>query len=83
MRNWPGFVSATAATFATARMRLPTLTGARKRVLSFVSYQTFFLVIAATAVLGFVTLLFMEEPNGQIAEVNDDGSVTLINVALT
>ncbi|MBB1465494.1 NarK family nitrate/nitrite MFS transporter [Vibrio sp. SG41-7] len=50
-------------------------------VLSFVSYQTFFLVIAATAVLGFVTLLFMEEPNGQIAEVNDDGSVTLINVS--
>ncbi|MFS1501793.1 MFS transporter, partial [Vibrio splendidus] len=50
-------------------------------VLSFVSYQTFFLVIAATAVLGFVTLLFMEEPNGQIAEINDDGSVTLINVS--
>ncbi|MEZ9070436.1 NarK family nitrate/nitrite MFS transporter [Vibrio splendidus] len=50
-------------------------------VLSFVSYQTFFFVIAATAVLGFVTLLFMEEPNGQIAEVNDDGSVTLINVS--
>ena len=50
-------------------------------VLSFVSYQTFFLVIAGTAVLGFVTLLFMEEPNGQIAEVNDDGSVTLINVS--
>lgn len=50
-------------------------------VLSFVSYQTFFLVIAATAVLGFVTLMFMEEPNGQIAEVNDDGSVTLIRVS--
>ncbi|NOJ07705.1 NarK family nitrate/nitrite MFS transporter [Vibrio splendidus] len=50
-------------------------------VLSFVSYQIFFLVIAATAILGFVTLLFMEEPNGQIAEVNDDGSVTLINVS--
>ena len=29
-------------------------------VLSFVSYQTFFLVIAGTAVLGFVTLMFME-----------------------
>ncbi|MFS1504789.1 NarK family nitrate/nitrite MFS transporter [Vibrio lentus] len=50
-------------------------------VLSFVNYQTFFLVIAGTAVLGFVTLMFMEEPNGQIAEVNDDGSVTLINVS--
>ncbi len=34
-------------------------------VLSFVSYQTFFLVIAATAVLGFVTLRasFMEGKN--------------------
>jgi MFS transporter, NNP family, nitrate/nitrite transporter len=50
-------------------------------VLSLVDYSTFFLVIAATAVLGFVTLLFMEEPSGQIAEVNDDGSVTLIDVA--
>ncbi|MCL9774641.1 NarK family nitrate/nitrite MFS transporter [Vibrio methylphosphonaticus] len=50
-------------------------------VLSFVDYQTFFYVIAGTAVLGFVTLMFMEEPNGQIAEVNEDGSVTLINVS--
>ncbi|WP_047048746.1 NarK family nitrate/nitrite MFS transporter [Vibrio mexicanus] len=50
-------------------------------VLSFVSYQTFFYVIAATAVLGFATLLFMEEPKGQMAEVNEDGSVTLIDVS--
>ena len=50
-------------------------------VLSLVDYSTFFLVIAGTAVLGFITLLFMEEPSGQIAEVNDDGSVTLIDVA--
>ncbi|MGF1775931.1 NarK family nitrate/nitrite MFS transporter [Vibrio nomapromontoriensis] len=50
-------------------------------VLSFVDYQTFFYVIAGTAVLGFVTLMLMEEPNGQIAEVNEDGSVTLINVS--
>ncbi|MDN3617558.1 MAG: NarK family nitrate/nitrite MFS transporter [Vibrio gallaecicus] len=50
-------------------------------VLSFVSYQTFFLVIAGTAVIGFATLIFMEEPNGKIAEVNDDGSVTLIDVS--
>ncbi|MGF1755544.1 NarK family nitrate/nitrite MFS transporter [Vibrio makurazakiensis] len=50
-------------------------------ILSFVSYQTFFMVIAGTAVLGFATLLLMEEPNGQIAEVNDDGSVTLIDVS--
>ncbi|MGF1756854.1 NarK family nitrate/nitrite MFS transporter [Photobacterium sagamiensis] len=50
-------------------------------VLSFVDYGTFFYVIAATAVLGFVTLLLMEEPSGQIAEINEDGSVTLIDVA--
>ncbi|GEM78083.1 NarK family nitrate/nitrite MFS transporter [Vibrio superstes] len=50
-------------------------------ILSFVSYQTFFYVIAATAVLGFVTLIFMEEPSGKIAEVNKDGSVTLIDVS--
>ncbi|RXJ74038.1 MFS transporter [Veronia nyctiphanis] len=50
-------------------------------VLSLVDYSTFFMIIAATAVLGFVTLFFMEEPSGKIAEVNDDGSVTLIDVA--
>ena len=50
-------------------------------ILSFVDYQTFFYVIAGTAVLGFVALLFMEEPSGKIAEVNEDGSVTLIDVS--
>lgn len=50
-------------------------------VLTFVDYSTFFMVIAGTAVLGFVTLMFMEEPKGQIAEVNEDGTVALIDVA--
>ncbi len=50
-------------------------------VLSLVSYQTFFLVIAATAGLGFLVLLFMDEPKGQMAEVMPDGSVTMIDVA--
>ncbi len=50
-------------------------------VLSFVDYQTFFYVIAATAVVGFIALAFMEEPSGKIAEVNEDGSVTLIDVS--
>ncbi len=49
-------------------------------VLSLVDYSTFFMVIAATAVLGFVALLFMEEPKGHIAEVNEDGSVEMITV---
>jgi NNP family nitrate/nitrite transporter-like MFS transporter len=50
-------------------------------ILSFVDYQTFFYVIAGTAVLGFIVLLSMEEPNGKIAEVNEDGSVTMIDVS--
>ncbi len=50
-------------------------------VLSMVSYQAFFMVIAATAVLGFVALLLLEEPKGHMAEVNADGSVELINVS--
>ncbi len=50
-------------------------------VLSMVDYQTFFLVIAATAVLGFATLLLMEEPKGTITEVREDGTVELINVS--
>jgi len=49
-------------------------------VLSMVSYQTFFLVIAATAVLGFITLLFMKEPKGSMTEVREDGTVELIQV---
>jgi NNP family nitrate/nitrite transporter-like MFS transporter len=49
-------------------------------VLSLVDYQSFFLVIACTAVLGFVTLLFMQEPKGTMTEVLEDGTVTLINV---
>jgi NNP family nitrate/nitrite transporter-like MFS transporter len=50
-------------------------------VLSLVSYQTFFLVIAATAVLGFSILLLMEEPKGAMTEINEDGSVELIHVS--
>ena len=50
-------------------------------ILSVVDYSTFFYVIAATAVVGFVTLLMMEEPSGQIAEVNEDGSIMMIDVA--
>lgn len=49
-------------------------------VLSMVSYQDFFLVIAATAVVGFIALLFMTEPRGTITEVREDGSVELIQV---
>ncbi len=50
-------------------------------VLSVVSYEVFFLVIAATAVVGFVALLFMQEPKGTITEVREDGTIELINVS--
>ncbi len=50
-------------------------------VYSMVSTQTFFYVIALTAVVGFFALLMMEEPSGHIAEVDENGEVTLINVS--
>lgn len=50
-------------------------------IYSVVDASTFFLVIAATAVVGFVTLFFMEEPSGQMAEVKEDGTVELIKVS--
>jgi NNP family nitrate/nitrite transporter-like MFS transporter len=50
-------------------------------VLSFVSYQTFFMVIGGTAMVIFLAVQFMEEPKGHMAEVMEDGSVHLIDVA--
>ncbi|MEX1669728.1 NarK family nitrate/nitrite MFS transporter [Zhongshania guokunii] len=50
-------------------------------VLSFVSASDFFLVIAACAAFVFVAVQFMEEPQGHTAELNDDGSVALIEVS--
>ena len=49
-------------------------------VLSFVEYSTFFYVIASSALIGMLVLFFMDEPSGQMAEINDDGSVTLIDI---
>ncbi|MDN4502418.1 NarK family nitrate/nitrite MFS transporter [Alteromonadaceae bacterium BrNp21-10] len=49
-------------------------------VYSIVDTSTFFMVIAGTAILGFVALLFMQEPSGTITEIKEDGSVELINV---
>ncbi|MCP4954297.1 MAG: NarK family nitrate/nitrite MFS transporter [Photobacterium aquimaris] len=50
-------------------------------ILSVVEYSTFFVIIALTAILGFVALLALQEPSGTMAEINDDGSVTLIDVS--
>ena len=49
-------------------------------VYSFVSPSTFFLIIAASSVVGFIASLGLREPKGHIAEVLPDGSVELIEV---
>jgi MFS transporter, NNP family, nitrate/nitrite transporter len=49
-------------------------------ILSFVSAQTFFLVIAATAVVTLIAVQFMDEPTGKMAEIMPDGTVQMIDV---
>lgn len=49
-------------------------------IYSMVDAHTFFMVIAATAILGFIALLFLEEPKGEIAEVDENGVVQMIPV---
>jgi NNP family nitrate/nitrite transporter-like MFS transporter len=50
-------------------------------VLSFVSPQLFFLTIAVAAGVALIAVvLFLEEPEGQMAEVLPDGTVQLIDV---
>ncbi|WDE06068.1 NarK family nitrate/nitrite MFS transporter [Thalassomonas viridans] len=49
-------------------------------VLSFVDYSTFFLIIAITAVIGFISLMFMEDPETQaIADDNSETGIDLVN----
>ena len=51
-------------------------------VYSFVDPSTFFLVIAASAIVTFAVIaLFMDEPQGHMAEVNEDGTVEMIEVS--
>lgn len=51
-------------------------------VLSFVAPQTFFLVIGGVGALVLVLILvFLDEPRGQTAEVLEDGTVQMIDVA--
>ncbi|OUR82746.1 MFS transporter [Cycloclasticus sp. 46_120_T64] len=50
-------------------------------VLSFVSPQIFFMVIAATAAAVLLCMIFLlDEPKGQTAEILEDGTVQLIDV---
>lgn len=50
-------------------------------VLSFVEPQVFFMVIAGAAMITLIiTYFFLEEPEGQMAEVLPDGSIEMIDV---
>jgi len=49
-------------------------------VLSFVSAQTFFLVIAGSVAATVFVVLFLEEPEGHMAEVLPDGTVQMIKL---
>lgn len=48
---------------------------------SFVDASTFFMIIAASALAVFVIVQFLEEPQGHMAEVHDDGTVERIEVS--
>jgi NNP family nitrate/nitrite transporter-like MFS transporter len=50
-------------------------------VLSFVSYESFFLVIAAGSAVLLLVVQWLDEPQGHTAEVREDGTVELIEVA--
>ncbi|MBK1883816.1 NarK family nitrate/nitrite MFS transporter [Luteolibacter pohnpeiensis] len=50
-------------------------------VYSFVSTPTFFMIIAASSIVGLVASCFLKEPQGHISEVAEDGSVQLIEVS--
>ncbi|HCS26239.1 MAG TPA: MFS transporter [Spongiibacteraceae bacterium] len=50
-------------------------------ILSFVDASTFFMLIAASAAFVFIAVQFLEEPQGHTAEINDDGTVELIEVS--
>ncbi|WP_394391883.1 NarK family nitrate/nitrite MFS transporter [Shewanella woodyi] len=49
-------------------------------LLSFVDYSTFFLIIALTAAIGFIFLLFMDNLEGKTAEANTTETTNLIDV---
>lgn len=49
-------------------------------VLSFVTPSTFFMVIAASALVVLGLVQFLDEPSGQMAEIMPDGSVQMIDV---
>ena len=49
-------------------------------VLSFVTPQIFFLIIAGSAIVTLLAVMFIDEPRGAMAEVMPDGTVQMIEV---
>jgi NNP family nitrate/nitrite transporter-like MFS transporter len=49
-------------------------------VFSFVSPQVFFMVIGGAALVALVAVRFLDDPQGQTAEVMEDGSLQMIDV---
>ncbi len=50
-------------------------------LLSFVSSEIFFMVIAAVALIILITVQFIDEPKGHMAEIQDDGTVEMIELS--
>ena len=50
-------------------------------LLSFVSSAVFFMVIAAVALIILITVQFIDEPKGHMAEIQDDGTVEMIELS--
>ncbi|WP_288739282.1 NarK family nitrate/nitrite MFS transporter [uncultured Rheinheimera sp.] len=50
-------------------------------VLSYVDYSTFFYVIGASALVGLVAVMFLDDPKGHMTEVDEEGNVHHIHVS--
>ncbi|MGZ8903814.1 MAG: MFS transporter, partial [Methylobacter sp.] len=50
-------------------------------VLSFVSPSAFFIVIASVALFGLIAVQFIDEPKGHMAEMQEDGTVEMIELS--
>ena len=50
-------------------------------VYSFVDTSTFFTVIACSSIVGLIASAFLKDPKGHVSEVNEDGTVELIEVS--
>jgi NNP family nitrate/nitrite transporter-like MFS transporter len=49
--------------------------------LSFLSYAQFFLLISACAIITLLSVQFMDEPQGHLAEIAEDGTLQLVEMA--